>query len=225
MIRVEFAYGMTTIPRQPDYLEKSVASLVQAGFSDFGKAGYQQTHIFRDSPDPMGIVGHWVASLWELWVRYPRATRYILFQDDIEASKGLYDYLSKSEYPKEGYCNLCTYPENTTPELSKPGWHRSNKRGKGAQALMFDPKAVKALLTSGRLVSKPHDARNADRSLDGMIVEAMENVGYKEYIHSPSLVDHVGKESTIGHEPTLHMPTFDETFDLLSLPPGKVHYP
>ena len=218
MKRVEFAVAVTTVRERILYpLPQTLKSLRAAGFDNI--------HEVIDSKKPMGIVGTWVKTLWALWVLNPRATHYIIFQDDILAMKNLREYLAKSEYPENGYCNLCTYPENTTPKLSTPGWHRATKRGKGAQALMFDPKAVKALLTSGRLVSKPHDARNADRSLDGMIVEAMEQAGYKEYVHSPSLVDHVGQSSTIGHEPTLHMPTFDETFDLLSLPPGKVHYP
>lgn len=122
------------------------------------------------------------------------------------------------------------------------GFYPSNQKGKGALALVFDREALRALVTHPHLLGRfwtRHRERVLDggrrptkirpdhehRCIDGGVVEALRQAGWSEYVHNPSLVYHLGHESTIGNsrggrsvfEPT---PTFrGEGFDLLTLLP------
>jgi hypothetical protein len=54
--------------------------------------------------------------------------------------------------------------------------------------------------------------------IDGGIVAAMNRVGWSEYVHVPSIVQHIGHVSSIGHNRHPDSGTFKgEDFNLLSL--------
>lgn len=207
---VIWAYGVTTVPeRRDNLLVQTLHSLCDAGFGD--------PHLFVDGcddPTPYKVFGglvtcrpkpaiktvaNWILGMWELCSRHPKATRFAMFEDDIIACQGLRDFLNSQEYPKMGYWNLYS-AHNEKLIGEKLGWHLSNQRGQGALGLVFDAEAVKTLIASRRFIEQLRGAKPRDRVvIDGGIGQTMKDSKYKEYVHYPSLLQHMGIVSSVKH--------------------------
>lgn len=219
-VGMTWEYGITTVPeRRSDLLPRTIQSLRDAGFD--------KPRLFIDgSADPQGYrndfkldvtvrerirtYGNWYLGMCELYIRNPLSERYAMFQDDIICCKGLREYLEHCTYPDHGYMNLITYPQNEVlkiqhnpgvPKDSIVGWYPSNQLGKGAQGLVFNRETLIRLLTSPYLADRVQDEKRGHRGIDGGIVMALKGMSYTEYVHSPSLIRHVGVDSTMGNHP------------------------
>lgn len=214
---VKWAYGVTTVPsraKDGEVLEKTLDSLVAAGFPepllfmDGGLAGYPQRYhhleiVYRHRT--IRAYGNWILGMWELYLRKPDAKFYAMFQDDLIACKNLRQFLEKSEYPLQGYWNLYTFPEN----VGDAGWHRSNQMGLGAVGLVFDGDTLRTLLSSIHMVNRVTDAKRGHKSIDGGVVTAMNKAGFREYVHTPSLIQHqLGHPSAIRNDVQPQAPDF-----------------
>jgi len=205
-----WSYGLTTVPeRVNDLLPKTLESLKGAGFPE--------PHLFLDKcPDPsiyeefgldytchsrnIRTFGNWVTALWELYILKPTADRFVIFQDDFVAYKNLREYLEKCDYPHQGYLNLLTFPDNhQLIRSSGTGWHQSNQKGRGAVALVFNLHAVTTLLSQKHMVNRPKSASRGHKRVDGGIVDAFSKIGWKEYVHNPTLIQHTGMVSSMGN--------------------------
>lgn len=196
MDKAIWAYGVTTCPeREGTCLTPTLESLARAGFDS--------PRIYRDTMEGGNAFGNWVTALNDLTLRYPRATRYAIFQDDIVCSLGMLEYLSRCHYPERGYWNLITYPANgdRAPSPDYRGWFLATSSGKGAQGLVFDRTTAVALMTSEmffmRRFDTSLDGRNREkrtRCIDGGVVECLRAIGYREYVHLPSLIGHRTEE-------------------------------
>lgn len=219
---IKWVYGVTTLPsRANELLPKTLSSLSRAGFDrprlfiDDCKASqvewYQRRFGGLDVTTRYPRIytyGNWILALGELFIREPTGDRYAIFQDDFVTVKNLKAYLTKCPYPKKGYFNLYTFPSNQqicpkcddTGEERK-GWYRSNQLGKGAVALVFSREAVLTLLSSQVIVERPMSVDRGKKAVDGGIVTAMTRVGWTEYVHNPSLVQHTGLFSSMNNKP------------------------
>lgn len=216
-----WAVGVTTVPeRKDDLLVQTLHSLCDAGFGD--------PHLFVDGCDdpseyevfgglvscrpkpPVKIVGNWVMGMWELYVRNPAAHRFVMFQDDIEAVGNLREYLESCPYPEKGYLNLYTHDENRKYTKDKPGWCLALQRGLGALGLVFDRDALQAILGSSVITAKPTFAKKTRsvKCIDGGVIQGMKNLGYKEWVHNPSLLQHWGLKSTLKNKQYLPVESF-----------------
>lgn len=201
---MEWSYGVMTISsRFETTLPVTLRSLALGGFSE--------PHIFIDDckypPDSLAgynctchyprlkTHANWMLSAWELYFQKPEAQRYAIFQDDFITYRNLRRFLEDMKYPHQGYLNLYTFPSN---EQGK-GWHLSNQRGLGAVALVFTPDALYHVLASTHMIRRYLTAGRGKKSVDGGIIESMKKVGWHEYVHSPSLTQHIGDESAIGN--------------------------
>lgn len=203
-----WAYGVTSIEaRRKTLLPLTLAALAAGGFD--------RPHLFADGTvDHAGwrrqfgldvtsrhpavrCAGNWILTLWELYHRDPHADRYAVFQDDLTCVRGLREYLDAQDDPKKGYWNLLTFPCNQLLAHGRVGWYPSDQRGQGAVALVFGREALTELLSSRHLVTRTTDPHRGWRAIDGGIVTAMNNVGYAEYVHNPSLVQHTGYVSSM----------------------------
>lgn len=226
---ISWAYGLTAVSKRANdsTLERTLSSLAAAGFPE--------PYIFMDGtwveevPDnprfrnitcrknPIKIYGNFTLGMWELYIRNPTADLYAMFQDDFVTYKNLRQYLEQCEYPKQGYWNLYTFEQN---EKKFDGWYPSNQLGKGAVALVFDRETLLKLLTCDYWTRRPNPD-NKDRAwkaIDGGIVCALREQGFKEYVHNPSLVQHTGEHSTLGNKRHGLARTFKgEDFDAMSL--------
>lgn len=249
---IRWAYGVTTCPqRRDDLLPKTLASLRLAGFDRprlFVDGDVYDADWLAHKPEdctfhypPLRAYGTWILGLAELYLRDPRCQRYALFQDDLVCCRNLRAYLDRCAYPKDGYWNLYTFPCNQRLCPGKPGggertgWYLSDQMGKGAVALVFDRPTVQALLANPRhakhMVQRVPDETWGHRKIDGAISEALNPAHsttaagmIREWVHSPSLVQHVGSVSTIqldnlkGEHPHPQATSFrGETFDALDL--------
>jgi len=222
VVKVTWAYGVTTVPlRRDNLLVRTLASLRAAGFD--------RPRLFVDGDnDPQSwqrefglevtcrmpalrVHGNWVLSLYELFVRDPTAERFALFQDDLVTCCNLRSYLERCTYPdgpvnpkqRPGYWNLYSSPANQdlAPAVGQTsrrmiGWYPSNQFGRGAVALVFSREGVLTLLSGRHLVERPMDSGRGWRAVDGGIVDTMRKAGWIEYVHHPSLVLHTGRTST-----------------------------
>lgn len=210
---MRWAYGVTTVPeRFGTTLPKTLASLRAGGFEeprlfiDGGKGltGYPET---IHNP-PLRVFGNWIIALWELYIRNPAAHRYAIFQDDILVYKNLRQYLERCKYPDKGYWNLFTYSTNNSAIQGQPiGWleaplgryAESEQAGLGALGLIFSREAALYILSAPNIVMKPLSPELGHRKVDGAVVCAMNAVRFREHIHNPTLVQHIGLESTLGN--------------------------
>lgn len=120
-----------------------------------------------------------------------------------------------------GYWNLYSSQENETIILNKQlGWYggatsyvskgkpitfknqqgmispkRNQQRGIGALALVFSRESLKLLLSQPYMWQKLTSNFNREKNIDGAIALAMNPLGIRELIHSPSLVEHTGEVS------------------------------
>lgn len=206
------------------------------------------THLVSLRQRRMGVVGNWMLSLMELYLLNPYATRYALFQDDILCSLNLRTYLERTTQPENGYLNLYNWPDKIIKGQTDPGneslvpkddqgnpvigWYEARRittnsnnekyktlqRGLGAVALIFTREQVQALLSSRPFINKPLTARHRTTNVDGGIVNAMNLAGYRELVHYPSLVQHIGVLSTTGHDNQPESQSWrGESFDCLKL--------
>lgn len=204
----KWAYGVLTVPeRRETLLPRTLASLAKAGFPEprlfidgaRSAAQYRSLDLPVTVHDPrIGVFGNWVLALWELYLRDGLADRYAIFQDDLVAYRNLRQYLEQCPYPERGYWNLYVYSQDQERKDGKVGWFLSDQWGKGAVALVFNREAVSVLLGQSHITKRPQIA-NRKRSLkavDGAVVEALtKGAGWKEWVHSPSLVQHTGEAS------------------------------
>jgi hypothetical protein len=169
-----------------------------------GDPAYHVSHRYPR----VGVYGNWILSLWELYLREPLADRYLLFQDDLIVCQGLREYLEKQPLPVPegkdgGYFNLYTHQPNETIAQDKTnprrGWFLSNQRGLGALALMFNRQGVTTLLQQPHMVMKPQGASHPTKKVDGAVCEAMVRANWVEYCHYPSLVQHIGLNTSTGN--------------------------
>lgn len=228
---LRWMYGMTTVPeRAENTFRRTLESLMNAGF--------EEPRLFVDNCTPLQAhelygaynlpitcrplvrtAGNWVLTLYELWALDSSAERYAVFQDDFVTVKNLKRYLELGKTPPAGYQNLYTFPSNQSlaPE-GYTGWYEANQFGRGAVALVFTNEAVRKLLGQPYLVERFQCTKRGHKAIDGGIVDAFKLVGYKEFVHTPSLVQHIGDVSTMGNKPHLKAISFPgEDFDALTL--------
>lgn len=172
---------------------------------------------------PVKTFGNWVMGLWELLIRNPKCDRFAMFQDDLVMSLCVREYLDRIVWPTKVYLNLYTFPLNqavAAPSAGsslagRAGWGffegklcangpeyhgRLGNKGLGAVALCFTRDAVVDLLSSRHVVTRPMDACWPTGKLDGCIVTALNTAGWREYCHDPSLVQHIGEQSSMGNK-------------------------
>jgi len=218
---------VTTVePRRADLLPRTLASLAAGGFGQprIFLDGSQNKDAYEDfglpvtfrGGDPVRTAGNWVLCLYELYARNPWADLYAVFQDDFICVRNLKAYLERCKYPdgvvntecEKGYWNLYTFLGNEDVVRDQPlGWHQASvvskkdpnrfQTGKGAVALVFNKAAVVDLLSSRTLVQRFADKDKGWKTIDGAVVNVLNHEGWREYVHNPSLVQHVGVHSTI----------------------------
>ena len=229
-VEVTWAYGLTTVgTRRHTTLPRTLASLEAAGFpsphlfvdgdSDgrSWEAQFLRTVTARGGP-PVRTFGNWVLTAVELYLRNPTADRYAVFQDDFVTCLNLREYLEACEMPQRGYWNLYTFPKNANLANGRKGFYPSDQLGKGAVALVFDRPTLLTLVTHPHMRDRPLNAQRGWRSVDGGIVSALRKEGYTEFVHAPSLTQHIGHMSSMGNRRHPDAPGFvGEGFDAKQL--------
>lgn len=210
--RIVWSYGITTVPSRK-------ASTFPVTVMSLAKAGFDAPKLFVDgSGDPtayggfgnsgitcrersLGAFGNWITSLSELYYAVPNADRFALFQDDFVTYPNLRKYLDRIILKDEAYLNLYTFPENEqyAPVGGFQGFYLSNSKGKGAVALVFGNWMTQQILNSPEVTDHAHNPSKGNRGIDNCLAKIAQRRRWHEYVHMPSLVQHIGHKSTIGH--------------------------
>lgn len=222
---MDWAYGITTVPERFDtLLPQTVASLAAAGFDrpvlfvDGNIPGHKDLEVV--SHPRVGHLRNWMNALFYLFAT-KNADRYAIFEDDLLACRQLREYLERCPFGKV-YWNLLTHDENLIFTNGIPGWHLSNQLGRGAVGLVFDRATVDCLLRMERFVRSP---ANGETMSDAVVIATLKSIGYEELIHYPSLLQHVGFESTLGNSFGHVRGFLGVDYDLLSIPSPKLTEP
>lgn len=215
---MQWVSGVTTVPQRKDtYLPETLASIERAGFPkprlfvDGGRPDACGHEVTAREPQ-LGAFGNFALALWELIMRHPAADRYAMFQDDVVCCANLREYLDRCHYPAKGYWNLFTYArsERAIQTLEgRQGWVEGGlllpeeecperfQKGQGALALVFDREAALTMLQQPPFIRKPVASNRPKTCVDGAVVGAMNHGGYREWVHGPSLTQHIGIDSSI----------------------------
>jgi hypothetical protein len=121
--------------------------------------------------------------------------RYAIFEDDVMACRQLREYLERCP-PGKGSWNLLTLEENRAFTKVVPGWLESNQLGRSACGLAFERPTADCLLQMERFVRGPS---RGETMFDAVVIATLKSLGYKELGHYPSLLQHVGIETTLGN--------------------------
>ena len=216
--------------RRLDLLPRTLASLRNAGFAnpilfvdgESDPSGWREefkTEVVTRHPR-IGAFGNWILALAELFIRRPHADYYAIFQDDIIAVRNLRQYIEAIQYPDRGYMNLYTFPRNQALSKGRVGFYPASdkQRGLGALGLVFSYEAALMVLSDPYTARRPKDRARGHKYIDGGVVELMNMNGWKEYVHNPSLLQHIGSMSTLGNPKHPTAPSFmGEGFDALKL--------
>jgi len=205
--------GVTTVAQRVEdgTLADTLTSIIDAGFP--------QPRIFCDGAANIdgdvtyriprtNAFSNWMLAAWELYLRHPHSKYYAIFQDDCVVARNTRRYLDTWDYPERGYWNLYTHEKNGRADMAK-GWHPASKRGFGALGLVFDNTTLKVLLTHEHMINRPKSPVRGGKNIDGGIVTALKQAGWTEYVHMPSLMQHIGDKSTLGHSPRRRSPYFE----------------
>jgi hypothetical protein len=222
---VSWTYGVTTVPNRQDLLERTLASLAKGGFDDpilFVDGTHPQVpslgtclvkdliKVYRERN--LGPFSNFVLGLWELYLRNPTSNRYAMFQDDMVCYVNLRSYLDSCKMPDNSYWNLYTWPVNVKENIK--GWSLSDQCGRGAVALVFSNEGLRHLLMQKFLVNHKQDSHRMYKHIDRAVAISYRDSGWHEYIHVPSLVQHIGTYSSCKNSTHPISPVFEgETYD------------
>lgn len=182
--------AVTTCPREVDYLPQTLESLRAAGF--------EYPLVIRDGRPTLGPKATFKRALWSL-----RGAEWMLiFQDDIMVARGLRSWLEQQhasrwweEHTPAVLSLYCSAPQDSHDD----GWRRLNlepqtwdaapwMRSLGACALLLHES-----IATGFLAHDPQQGR-ADR-IGGALGQFCYEKNVPFYVHSPSLVQHIGDVS------------------------------
>lgn len=229
-VDVRWSYGLTSCHSRLDTtLRPTLESLAAAGFAEprlfldgVSEKPPWLTEMRLEATCRMPAIrthGNWILGLYELYIRDPAADLYAMFQDDIEALPHLRDYLDtlhrKRRLPEKAYFNLFAFSSNEGKVKGQRGFveaadlgpkcrHIDGKpmqTGRGALALVLPRAAVVELLMSRHMTMRPMDPNRGWKVVDGGIVESLNEAGWREYVHAPSLIQHRQGVSSIGNPP------------------------
>jgi glycosyltransferase involved in cell wall biosynthesis len=200
---LSWAVGLMTAPRGRPTIERSLASLQEAGFDSiqvFAEPGSPipascDSKSVTMHPRRLGTLLNFYSSADWLLQKYPRAQAIAIFQDDIEVASGLKRWCDEEFWPLDaGIVSLFTprlHSDRTSGwRLVSPGYQRVC----GAQAMVFRREALQTFLADplviNRLAARRH---NNDAVIAGWVARQRLSIAY----HTPSLVQHVGHVSSI----------------------------
>lgn len=140
-----------------------------------------------------------LAGCWQAWLHLLRdmtddprgASHFLICEDDIFLSRGIYDYLRHNPPPAGSIANLFCTPECHSPELMQ--WHRQPlpQRAQGSLALLL-PLAI-----ARDLAADPPFPDRRDGT-DHNIGTFCRDHGIPFVTHSPSLVLHATTETSLA---------------------------
>ena len=188
----------------------------------------------------VGNFANWFLSALAVYLSDPFADMYAMFEDDLILSRGARSFLEVTARSDKQYYSLYTCPVNEKQRVA--GWSETRwctnpdgtlyQKGLGAVGLVFTREVFKTLLSDHGMLEHATDNRINTHSIrgvitaerrgsarvDGAVVAVLNARGVSEMCHTPSIAQHVGDVSTMGHAKFQRSKTFmGENFDMMSV--------
>jgi glycosyltransferase involved in cell wall biosynthesis len=195
--------GVLTAPRRVPTLATTLRSL--------GRAGFDRLHVFAEpgTPIPPEARGHSVEiqrrrlgnftsfynALATLYQHDDRAAGVLIFQDDIEVAAGLKSWCEAELFPFD--CGLVSLFTPRVHSDVRPGWRVLSPgaaRIWGGQALAFRRDWLEQFLSDPHVIWEIRAGKDSD---DAVASGWAKRRGLGIAYHTPSLVQHVGRVSSI----------------------------
>jgi hypothetical protein len=200
------AIGMIACPRPNVDVCQAIDQLRRGGFSEllqlFCEPGMADLPPLREvvvhhNPVRRGVLGNWRYAL-EWLVEYTSAELLMVCEDDVAYCRG-----ARAAWEAATDANPVGFWSLYTPERDRPlvgdgqGWHAAN-RGRdawGTQAMCLPRSSAKVLLDYGPL----HEEDQLRGATDAIVAQCFVDAKIPCYYHNPSLADHLGRISSVGH--------------------------
>lgn len=221
---------INTAPRKIDYLPKTLRSIFRAGFQNvtvFSEPGCNVPVNVDWKPNPK-LLGAWHSfkqaiseTVW--WSQESQHEYVAYFQDDVTIHPEALDLLSKvlPNLGKFGYLSLYTpthYNEKAGREIKNPGMSVMHiPAAYGACALVFRLDVLKqfaetnvwnnwlgvpALHNTEEEFEKRRQDSTRIKHVDAGITKIIKELELPAIYFHPSLVQHIGEVSSLGHAPS-----------------------
>jgi hypothetical protein len=202
---------MTTAPRRVPTFPHALSSLREAGFNGrvdvFAEPGtWDQVPrskdalaVTHDHAVTLGCFGNWRRAITYLLAWYEDPWLLVVQDDAIWASGSANKLRAEAAVQRDlrtGFLSPYVTSKDV-PSGSVEGWNecRSGWYFWGALALCIPRDAARELLQHPRFVK-----HGGSQQVDAVVAASMLDLGRPSYVHVPSLVDHVGETSTLGHD-------------------------
>ena len=194
---MKWAVGITACPRPVDYLPAMLESLREAGWGEVTVFAEPGTPVPPGQPASMAQrrQGPWpsfLRALRSLVSIAPHAASLAVFQDDILVAQNCRAWLESQE-PRPGISSL--YISEHQAKDRPPGWSALDP-----DAIPYGACAVVISLETARLILANPPEPQAIRMTDTWLGKFCREAGLPFWQHVPSLVRHVGRESSLARK-------------------------
>lgn len=203
------AIAMTTAPRRKPTIHRALPSLREAGFDEdvyvcaepntFKKLPRPDEARVHENSSRRGCFGNWKYALQRVLSR-TSAQWLLIVQDDAiwlpRSADVLRDQLRARQDLRTGFLSPYVTSKDVAAEFVD-GWneYRGGWNFWGAVALCLPRNTAEELLRHQRFVE-----HQGSQQVDAVVAASMLDLGHPSFVHVPSLVDHIGRTSTIGHD-------------------------
>lgn len=227
---MEWSVGITTCKRKASTINDLILQVLDNGwnritvYADAGSDAEPCDNarvVYRDVV--YGCWTNWICGLMEMYCVDRKADVYAMFEDDIEMCLGLRPYL-ESVIPSLEYLgalSLYTPPHQAKKAKGLFCIHDESYRGGfmwGTQAVIFTNTSLASFLSSKSSIEHLRtETGRENKNRDSAIGLWAKQSGHRVYYHTPSLVQHIGKESAINHEHHEALDFVGKDFDATAL--------
>jgi hypothetical protein len=232
---MEWSIGITTCKRKTSMINELVLQIVDNGWDKitiYADAGSDAEPcdstrvVYRDIV--YGCWTNWICGLMEMYCVDVNADVYIMFEDDIEMCMNLRPYLEHiiPSLDQLGVLSIYTPPHHAKKAKGLFCIHDESYRGGfmwGTQAVLFTKTSLASFLSSKNVADHLRtETGRENKNRDSAIGMWAKQSGHRVYYHTPSLVQHADKESTIGHEHHEALDFVGKDFDATALIPERL---
>lgn len=206
--------AMLTAPRQEPTLKRSLLSLREAGFKQavhlFAEPGSElqslpetDPHlVIHQNPERMGCFHNYNQGL-EFLLQETESPYVMVLLDDMIYSRYLAPYLLetlKKAPPEFGYYALISIDHDIGGLKGvKPGWNRSHLGWYCWGGLFVMQRETAARLVQFEFYRDHLLYYTRNQQIDACVSESFKRMELAMFMHIPSLAEHIGETSTLGH--------------------------
>lgn len=201
------AIGMITCDRPSLDLHTAIDELRRGGFDEplhifcepgTPEIGQIEHAIVHRNETRLGVIGNWANCLRRL-LETTGAEHLLVCEDDVMYCRGarLSWNQAVDKYDRVGFWSLYTPQRDQGIVGHQHGWVALN-RGRdtwGTQAMCFPRSSAEVLLKYQPL----HEDDQLRGPTDAIVAQCFIDAGIPCYYHNPSLTDHIGRISSVGH--------------------------